>query len=384
MKDFSALLLTLYLVLLAPAMLQAQDTTAVPAPAHQPANGLLGEYYNGTNFENKVYSRIDDVINFSYTRQSPAPGVRGEYYSIRWTGSLYAPVTGTYKLSVRVDDGIRVWLNGVKILDQWKLQETTTYSGQLELKGGKHYPLKIEYYNGPIHGVMQLMWEMPEEEYNLFSFFRNDRTRKPIPNQYLFRKPPTKEPSTAIAGISRQEVVNDSANAVQVRPAQEKTVAKQAPAPQQSAQNTATAAPAVLRNSIHNDETATAQELREEDIFENLKPGTTIPLENVLFEQGKYVLLRESSGALDKLTRTLVKYPHLKIRIEGHTDNVGDPAINHSLSVYRAKAVATYLHEHGIDPLRIEIDGYGSSRPLADNSTEEGRARNRRVQFVVR
>lgn len=65
----------------------------------------------------------------------------------------------------------------------------------------------------------------------------------------------------------------------------------------------------------------------------------------------------------------------LKIRIEGHTDNVGNPRINQPLSLYRAKAVATYLIEKGIDPARIEAIGHGDSRPVADNSTEEGRQR---------
>ena len=122
----------------------------------------------------------------------------------------------------------------------------------------------------------------------------------------------------------------------------------------------------------------------EEDIYENLKPGEEVLLNNVLFEQGKHVLLDGSYSELDKLVRTLKKQPALKIRIEGFTDNVGNPRLNQSLSFYRAKVVAKYLLDHEIEPSRLEVRGYGSSRPIADNSTEEGRAKNRRVQFVVR
>jgi outer membrane protein OmpA-like peptidoglycan-associated protein len=121
-----------------------------------------------------------------------------------------------------------------------------------------------------------------------------------------------------------------------------------------------------------------------EELYENLKPGTVIRFKHVLFEQGKYILLEGSYAELDKLARTMLQYPDLKIRIEGHTDNVGDPGLNESLSFFRAKVVETHLLENGIDRSRIEIKGYGSSRPLADNATEEGRAKNRRVKFVVR
>lgn len=122
----------------------------------------------------------------------------------------------------------------------------------------------------------------------------------------------------------------------------------------------------------------------EEDTFDNLKAGEEVPLNNLLFEQGKYILVEGSSSDLDKLVRTFNMYPHLKIRIEGHTDNVGNPKLNQSLSFFRAKVVATYLLEHDIDPSRIDVKGFGSSRPVADNSTEKGRAKNRRVQFVVK
>jgi len=73
--------------------------------------------------------------------------------------------------------------------------------------------------------------------------------------------------------------------------------------------------------------------------------------------------------------------PH--VRIEGHTDNTGDPAYNIDLSQRRAEAVVQYLKEHGIGEERISGRGFGAEQPIEDNGTEEGRAANRRVAFTI-
>ena len=73
--------------------------------------GLKGEYYNGTNFDTYVTTRIDNGINFDYRDQSPAPGVNTTHYSIRWTGKIFAPQSGKYTFYVFADDGIRMWVN---------------------------------------------------------------------------------------------------------------------------------------------------------------------------------------------------------------------------------------------------------------------------------
>ena len=70
------------------------------------------------------------------------------------------------------------------------------------------------------------------------------------------------------------------------------------------------------------------------------------------------------------------------MRIEGHTDNVGTTALNASLSLRRAAAVAAWLAAHGVAGTRLTHEGYGESRPVGDNTTEDGRAKNRRVELV--
>src|SRR5205085_5943453 len=113
-----------------------------------------------------------------------------------------------------------------------------------------------------------------------------------------------------------------------------------------------------------------------------LEMGQSLVLKSVLFEQSTYVLLPESFSELDKLVRTLQQNPALRIEITGHTDNVGDPRLNQSLSEYRARVVMHYLNRHGIAENRVDAKGYGGSRPLTGNTTERERAQNRTDEAV--
>ncbi len=108
-----------------------------------------------------------------------------------------------------------------------------------------------------------------------------------------------------------------------------------------------------------------------------------IVLRNVLFATGSAELLPASFPELSKLQRLLADNPSLRIRLQGHTDNVGEPAANLTLSEARATAVATYLKAQGVDGQRLEAVGFGESRPIAENATEAGRRLNRRTEFVV-
>ena len=102
------------------------------------------------------------------------------------------------------------------------------------------------------------------------------------------------------------------------------------------------------------------------------------------FEYNKARLLTASSFILDEVVDTLLKNPQIeKMRVEGHTDNTGDPEYNQRLSQARAEAVREYLVHNGVAAERADAVGYGDTRPLAPNTTEAGRARNRRVEFVI-
>lgn len=106
--------------------------------------------------------------------------------------------------------------------------------------------------------------------------------------------------------------------------------------------------------------------------------------EKVHFETGRSALEPGSAAILDGVAQTLQERPDVKhVVIEGHTDAKGGQAVNEKLSKDRAEAVRQYLIGQGIEPDRLESQGFGPSRPIADNDTPEGREANRRVEFVV-
>jgi outer membrane protein OmpA-like peptidoglycan-associated protein len=106
--------------------------------------------------------------------------------------------------------------------------------------------------------------------------------------------------------------------------------------------------------------------------------------ERVQFENASDVLLDASKTLLDEVAKTIQAHPELvKIRIEGHTDKKAGTGYNQKLSERRAASVRAYLIEQGIDGGRLEAKGFGESRPIADNSTPEGREQNRRVELHI-
>ncbi|GAA4396774.1 hypothetical protein GCM10023187_05290 [Nibrella viscosa] len=122
---------------------------------------------------------------------------------------------------------------------------------------------------------------------------------------------------------------------------------------------------------------------KESAVFTDLRANQTIRLDNVYFDQGSYVLRKDSHLQLDKLLNTLRANPNLKIEIGGHTDNVGDRRLNLLLSEHRAKVIANYLISKGIAESRLRYVGYGDARPIAPNDVEANKEKNRRVEFLV-
>ncbi|MEK6794574.1 MAG: OmpA family protein [Spirochaetota bacterium] len=104
--------------------------------------------------------------------------------------------------------------------------------------------------------------------------------------------------------------------------------------------------------------------------------------DKINFRKGSAEIQSVSFPELDKIG-TIIKAKGAKIRIEGHTDSQGDAVFNQSLSIRRAEAIKAYLVEKGINKDRLETVGYGTSMPISDNRTEQGRSMNRRVEFIV-
>jgi OmpA-OmpF porin, OOP family len=110
---------------------------------------------------------------------------------------------------------------------------------------------------------------------------------------------------------------------------------------------------------------------------------TWFNFDRLLFDTGKATLQPSSQEQLDNIANILKAYPNVHVKIGGYTDNTGDPAANMTLSTERAKNVMDALVSAGIDPSRLSSEGYGDQFPVGDNSTEEGRAKNRRIALRV-
>ena len=114
-----------------------------------------------------------------------------------------------------------------------------------------------------------------------------------------------------------------------------------------------------------------------------IEKGATIVLKNIFFETGKFELQNESKSELNKLVTLLNENPNLKIQIDGHTDNVGQEKDNLLLSTNRAKAVVGYLLSKAINSQRLTYKGFGATKPVAGNATEQSKALNRRTELSI-
>jgi outer membrane protein OmpA-like peptidoglycan-associated protein len=127
------------------------------------------------------------------------------------------------------------------------------------------------------------------------------------------------------------------------------------------------------------------QETVKEVNFE-VKPiivGQSYKLNDIYFGSNQYELNTDTKAILDGFIEFLNENPHIKIAIHGHTDNVGSDESNLQLSENRSKTVYNYLIDHSITPGRLSYKGFGKTKPVASNDTEEGRAKNRRTEFVI-
>ena len=308
--------------------------------------GLQGEYFTGKNFEKKIMTRTDANIDYYWNFEAPAKGIDPLNFSIRWTGKLLAPESGKYLFSVIVDDGVRVWIDDKPLINAWDMHNKEHFSNEIMLAKGQSYDVKIEYFNGTREGMIKLKWQKPSDTPLLGRLWGNNE--KPIPSQY-FTAPP-------IAVTNNNTVKNEPKPAVKpsVKPAivPKPTPVAVAPKP------TIVASP-------------------PKDTLQKYIP------KNIFFEQSTSQMYNDSQAELDRLAMMLRNYPSAKLTIEGHTDNVGDAALNQKLSDERAQAVKDYLIQKGISATRLTAKGYGSTRPLFREIKDKANSKNRRVEFIL-
>jgi len=117
-------------------------------------------------------------------------------------------------------------------------------------------------------------------------------------------------------------------------------------------------------------------------LYDKFLTDGKIVTSGIRFDVNRATIRPESMGVINEIVNLLKQNPELRFSVEGHTDSDGNPASNQTLSEERAKAVVGKMVELGISPSRLTSKGHGQSQPIAPNSTPEGKAQNRRVEFV--
>jgi OmpA-OmpF porin, OOP family len=139
-----------------------------------------------------------------------------------------------------------------------------------------------------------------------------------------------------------------------------------------------------LTNKPGSDSNPTMLEIKGKELkLVPIEVGAVVKLNNIFFDTGKATLRDESAPELDRIVSEMNNKPKLVIELGGHTDNVGSNELNQKLSQDRADSVREYLIGKGIEPDRIQSKGFGETKPVAPNDTDEGRQQNRRVEFTI-
>lgn len=123
--------------------------------------GLYGEYFGTVNMTSLRATRIDPQVNFAWDTGIPHPSLAGDYFSVCWTGFITPVQGGSYTFYVTADDGVRLWVNNVLLVNEWKNQAPTEYSAAVTLTAGTAHSIRIDYYENSGGATMKLEWEGP-------------------------------------------------------------------------------------------------------------------------------------------------------------------------------------------------------------------------------
>jgi hypothetical protein len=129
-----------------------------PAGSSGSGTGLNAEYFNNADFTGTKVARVDPAVDFAWGSGSPAGTLGVDTFSARWTGQIQAPYTGTYTFYTQSDDGVRLWVNGVQLVNHWSNHATYEDRGTITLSAGQRYPIKMEYYENTGGATARLLW----------------------------------------------------------------------------------------------------------------------------------------------------------------------------------------------------------------------------------
>lgn len=302
-------------------------------------SGLFGEYYDGENFEKIIAYRTDNKIDFDWGYDAPMKGMNPEHFSIKWKGYLQAPESGTYIFEVKVDDGMRLWVNEKPMINAWGLHDSSEFSNSITLEQGKSYPIRIEYYNGMLNSNIRIFWRKPSD-------IKSKRKATIIEAKHFYQVAPLVE--TAI-------------NVKKEKPAPEKPKAKPKPIEKPT---TVIPTPNVVEQVAK--------------IKKELEPKF------IYFVKSTNELLPTSKQTLDDWVKYLNAIPNTSLNINGYTDVVGDEKLNLTLSEQRAEVVKQYFIQKGITAQRLTVKGFGGTNPIYKKpTTEQEHLLNRRVEIKI-
>lgn len=136
----------------------AEGLVAEPA-----MRGFAADYFHGTSFQQRRFSRVDPAVDFNWGPGLPDARVSPDGFSVRWEGWVLPRYTETYTFITTSDDGVRLWVNGQLLVDQWNDHGTLVHGGNITLQAGVRAQVRMEYYERTGHGVARLEWESPSE-----------------------------------------------------------------------------------------------------------------------------------------------------------------------------------------------------------------------------
>ena len=131
--------------------------TAIFRPAAT-TGGLSATYFNNLDFSGTTVTRVDPGIDFNWGTGSPAPAIGSDTFSARWTGQIQAPYSGTYTFYTVSDDGVRLWVNGVQLVNHWSNHGAYEDRGTIALTAGQRYSIRMEYYENGGNATVRLLW----------------------------------------------------------------------------------------------------------------------------------------------------------------------------------------------------------------------------------
>jgi len=161
----------------------ADNDSGTPPPPPPPVggSGLLAEYYNTWNLQGPSLSRYDSTIDYDWGASAPMAGINPDGFGVRWTGFLTPAATETYTFYTVSNDGARLWIDDVIVVDKGIDQPLTEWSGMIDLVAGQRYSIRLEYYDNTGQAVAKLLWSSPSTPKQIVPADRLSPTAAPAP-----------------------------------------------------------------------------------------------------------------------------------------------------------------------------------------------------------